>query len=345
LGWTIERHLGTGPVCDTWLASKPAAEGAVVRVLREPLAADPIVRAEWIGASWAVNRFAHPRVPRMLQDGADARGLPVVVRRWARGTPLERVVRRGVLATDLALRLAEQILDALELAHAHGVVHGAITPSNVIVTPRGTARLVDFAIAPGSSRGATALADARRTPFAAPEGRPSELADVWSVGACLHFALTGEPPGSSRPDGLVRGLTPDGAPGREVAAIVRRALADEPADRYASAYAMRAEIHALLMDRVGSAPRPVLVPESSHETRALDPEPTTEIDAREELAAAVAALRSESLGRPRSDEWRGNLVLLAAIAFAMAFATYVLVREQLADGVDLSQPALLLSPR
>ncbi len=96
-GWTLERALGAGRVCESWLATKAGAPDAVVRVLRDPFASDPLARAEWLGASWASNRFTHARVPRLLQDGADDRGAPVVVRRWANGEPLDQMIRGGTI--------------------------------------------------------------------------------------------------------------------------------------------------------------------------------------------------------------------------------------------------------
>ena len=209
-GWTLERALGGGRVCESWLATKAGAPDAVVRVLRDPFASDPLARAEWLGASWASNRFTHARVPRLLQDGADGRGAPVVVRRWANGEPLDRMVRGGPIDPRLALQLAEQLLDALEMAHAHGIVHGALTPSNVVVTARGTVRLVDFATPPGLTATHTLLR-ARSSPFMAPQQRaasmaidavpasPTEQSDVWSVGACLHFAIAGDAPDAEQP--------------------------------------------------------------------------------------------------------------------------------------------------
>ena len=131
-GWTLERLLGLGPACESWLAGKRLAPDAVVRVLRDPFANDPRARAEWLGASWAANRFTHARVPRVMQDGADGRGAPVVIRAWARGQALDAVVRGGTLAPRIALQLAEQVLDALEMAHAHGVIHGALSPLGLL---------------------------------------------------------------------------------------------------------------------------------------------------------------------------------------------------------------------
>lgn len=325
-GWTLERPLGPGPVCSSWLGLR-GDERAVVRVLGAELAVDAKARTEWLRASWAANRFHHARVVKVLEQGQvpGADGAPVVVRAWAEGESLEEAVGRGAVDEAGALRLIEHVLDALEMAHAHGILHGALTPRNVIVTPRGSARVVDFATAPGllvrRSGASERLGSHRRGPFLPPERRTvpvapcTDLADVWSAGACLHFALTGKPPS---PDAArLAGVDPD------VAAIVALALEADPARRYESAYAMLGDVRRLLAGhkphldgRAAPMPServPALVPSSSivHVPSAPPPqEPTAAVTARQR---------------------RGNVLLLLAIALLAGFATFVLVRERLAD--------------
>ncbi len=337
-----------------------APEEAVVRVLREPFASDPRTRAEWLGASWAANRFSHARVPKVLQDGADGRGAPVVVRRWAKGMPLDQLVRNGeasaanAMDPTLALQVVEQVLDALEMAHAHGIVHGALGPSNVIVTERGTVRLVDFATAPGLlARPADALLRARLSPYTAPELRaadwgrgvpPTEASDVWSAGACLHFALTGRPPPPDDPSfeagkrserserrarlARLARRAPEVQPA--LAAVADRALAIDPRDRYESAYAMLGDIRRVMAGRMPSLQSTgVSLPSSP--PGGLRPGRSLEPSGVEEVALMPALPGEKPTSVERSSEWGGNLMLFAAIALLVALATFVLVRERLAD--------------
>jgi hypothetical protein len=336
-GWTIERALGAGPVCESWLGSRASAL-AVVRVLRERFAADEHASAEWVRASWSANRFQHARVVGVIEQGviergAGERGVPVIVRGWAPGESLDQAIQRGVVDPALALRIAEQVLDALEMAHAHGIHHGALAPSNIILSPHRSARLVDF-----GHRGEDAIASARVSPFSAPERRaspaapPSETADVWSVGACLRFAI-----GSGRAD-------PD------VAAMIHVATAVDPRERYESAYAMLGDVRRVLAGRrpklrgalapvpSQSVARPPLgdltVPPSSSGLRgpaaqvfALAEAGASPPEAAGKAAAADASAKAATQGR----EWRGNVLLIAAIALIVGLATFVLVRERLAD--------------
>jgi eukaryotic-like serine/threonine-protein kinase len=357
-GWRLERLLGAGTVCESWLASKAGAPDAVVRILREPFASDPVTRAEWLGASWAANRFMHPLVPRVLQDGADARGAPVVVRRWASGRSLEEAAHgEGMMDPRRALYVAEQLLDALEMAHAHGIVHGSLSPSNVVVTARGTLRLLDFAAMPGLVEPTLGLARARVSPYMAPQQRaplaeddpsafapPSEQSDVWSVGACLYFAIAGRAPALEGPSlrRAVAGTEPN------LGAVVDRALAIDPLERYESAYAMLGDIRRVAAGRkprLQSAGQPLpsggpeaLGRESSSGVVGLESSEHARTD-----ASSPDALLDPAAGGPARSEWLGNLLLFAAIALIVGVATFVLVREQIADGAA-SGPAPRAAP-
>jgi serine/threonine-protein kinase len=314
-GWRVDKRLEGGQVCETFLATR-GAETAAVRVLLEPFASDEQTRADWLRASWAANRFHHARVAKVIEEGVDD-GRPFIVRAWARGEALDEAVRRGALDAAGALRLFEQLLDALELAHAHGIVHGAITPHNVIVTPRGSMRLVDFATTPGLLGArvgiADALAAARVTEFTAPEQRTGALdeqSDVWSVGACLAFVLEALPPSSA-----------------DVRAVVELALAREPADRYESAYAMLGDVRRLMAGR-----KPKL-------TAAHAPVPSQSVVDADALVRSLPASSSgmAELATPTPEvaparrAWAMNLLLLLAIAGLVGLATFVMVRERLSD--------------
>jgi serine/threonine-protein kinase len=335
-GWTIERSLGGGPVCASFLGVR-GSDRAVVRVLREPFAADADARAEWVRASWAANRFHHSRVVKVLDQGADERGAPVVVRAWAKGDPLHEAARIEPLDSAAALRLAEQMLDALETAHAHGIVHGALGPTNVVVTPRRTVRLLDFATAPGlftrRSDSSPLLASARRSgAFVPPErrGTPPDVAtersDVWGVGACLYFVLTGEAPpleAEARDVSARAGLSAD------VAAVVALAIGRDPTRRYESAYAMLGDVRRVL---AGQRPRldASLVAVPSQRALPLPSSFSGELGLQVTQAPSPAA---------RDPQWRGNLVLVVAIALLVGVATFVLMRERIAERPQLQQEA------
>jgi serine/threonine protein kinase len=314
-GWTVERSLGAGPLCESYLVTRTGEETAVARVLRAPYALDEQSGADWLRACWTANRFHHPRVARVIEQGKDPHGAPIIVRAWASGETLAQATERGPLELPLALGLTEQLLDALEIAHAHGILHAAISPSNIFVTPRGSVRVVDF-----GHHAEDRVSVARVGPFSAPERRasppdpPSEVADIWSVGACLRFALGAGP------------VPPD------VEAVIGMATASDPLERYASAYAMLGDVRRLLGGRAPKL-RNSLAPVPSQSFAGTP----VAVNLAVAIAPAVPSGSSEPVPQgppapaPALGEWRGNLLLVLAIALLAGLATFVLMRERLAD--------------
>lgn len=354
-GWALRKPLTRGAVCASWLAEHPerAHPPVVVRILREPFASDPDARSEWLRASWAANRFEHSRAVKILEEGIDDEtGAPVVIRRWVEGEDLAQAVARRRIDASLALRIAEQLLDALEMAHAHGIAHGAIAPSNVILTPRSSIRLVDFATTPGlRARGGadvSAISAARASGFTAPEqrlGPAMEQADIWSVAACLRFVLSGTAPVAGQ---LPPVRIPDSHLDPDVAAILDLALAVDPVDRYESAYAMLGDIRRVMGGRkpkLGGALAPVPsqgLPEVSAPPQSSGA-PSSARDRSAERMSQSGVREAEDrtaaarTGTGAMDEWRGNLFLMIAIAVLVGIASFVMFREKLAEPTETHQ--------
>jgi serine/threonine protein kinase len=331
---------------------KDAAERAVVRVMVGSAAGHERARSLFLRSAYAANRFNHPRVLPVLGDGLLESGAAYVVRAWADAEPLTNVVQaRGKLSEREVLRIAEQLLDALEMAHSHGIVHGAVTPDNVLITERGSMRLADFAAPPGlpGSRMASELdllASRRSGPFAAPERcampplPPSEAGDIFAVGAVMFYALTGEAPrGTAEGPALaqtaarsLRDVLPE--VGEELAQVVDFALRFDPIHRYESAYAMLGDVRRVLAGR-----KPKL-------REAVGPSPSSTFDMPGRAGPSSGSIlsvgrrsaspvrRAGGADRVRSsrDEWRGNVALILAIALLVGVATFVVVRERVEEG-------------
>jgi serine/threonine-protein kinase len=317
-GWTVERSLGRGAVCESLLVSR-GGERAVARVLLRPFADDAQTCADWLRACWTANRFQHALVARVLEQGTDGDGTPVVVRAFALGETLAGAIEQRRLDLPAALEIGARVLDVLEIAHSHGVVHGGISPHNIVIAPEGSARVVDF-----GHYGHDRIAAARVGPFAAPErlasseAAPTEAADIWSVGACIRAALAETT------------ITAD------VEAVLARSMAVDPRDRYASAYALLGDLRRVLGGRRpklrdSAAPVPSLslvgVPLLAAAAVAPAPPPALAAPARQTPAPAK-----------EDREWVGNLLLVMAIALLVGLATFVLVRERLGDSTRRHAP-------
>ena len=352
--WRLTKLLGAGPVSAAYEAvrgSKDAAERAVVRLMIGKVATHERARSLFLRGSYAANRFNHARVLPVMEDGTDPDGAPYVVRPWTDAETLDVLAAKGGLDEKQVLRVAEQVLDALEMAHAHGILHGAITPTNILVTARGSIRLCDFATPPGLGARAAEddmLSSRRRGPFTSPERcgpivQPaSEQSDVYSLAACMYYALSKKYPrgGAREPDALA---ATQPTPLREVAPtvsepianIVDHALSFDPMQRYESAYAMLGDVRRVMAGR-----KPKLAD-------AIAPVPSQSMSDLSNLSPPSSRGGRHSSGRMRIEkppssvgpgreqrrrrETRGNLVLILAIATLVGVATFVLMRERMQD--------------
>jgi serine/threonine-protein kinase len=182
-------------------------------------------------------RLAHPNIARLFDGGETPAGEPFIVMEYVEGRPLGAWLDAEAPALAARLDLFLAAASAVAFAHQNLVVHGDVTPGNILVDADGRPRLIDFGIARAAD--AEAAEQPRRrgrgaetaTPgYAAPEridGAPATtLSDVYSLGKVLEMLTAG-----ARPDA-------------EREAIIARATAADPADRYSTVEALRADVAA-----------------------------------------------------------------------------------------------------
>jgi serine/threonine protein kinase len=199
--YTLEREVGRGGMGAVWLGLDEVLgrQVALKRVGMAPgLGTPDLARAEREARLAA--RLNHPHVVAVydLVTEGDAQWL---VMEYVEGSTLAELVRRdGAMSPDRAAAVLGQAADALAAAHAAGIVHRDVKPSNILVAPDGQVKLSDFGIA-------RAEADASLTQTGLVTGSPAYLSpevasgqlatdasDVWSLGATLFHALAGHPP-------------------------------------------------------------------------------------------------------------------------------------------------------
>ncbi|MFO1338121.1 MAG: serine/threonine-protein kinase [Burkholderiaceae bacterium] len=272
--YRLVRLLGEGGMGTVWLAER--ADGAFTRqvAMKLPLAGPQRLR---LNERLARERdilaaLVHPRIARLYDAGVADNGQPYLAMEVAEGEPITAHANARGLGVDARLRLFLQVLDAVQYAHNQLVVHRDLKPSNIVVDAQGQVHLLDFGIAvllgqPGRDEAAlTELGQAVLTPrYASPEQvarRPlGTSSDVYSLGVVLCELLTGARPYRLSHDSraaleqaILDGepVPPSQAPGLAPAAarrlrgdldnIVLKALAKEPAQRYASADAFAADL-------------------------------------------------------------------------------------------------------
>lgn len=188
-------------------------------------------------------------VPTVVDAGIIG-GVPYLAFNDTRGTLLTDVLRDRPLGSVDVLRLAGNVLDGLEAAHRAGLVHGDLTPQNVVIARdrrgRLSARLIGIGMLPLLREHPEASAHAVHTgsgkfavTYMAPElfggGEIGHSVDLYAAGALIHHMVTGAPPrGPGREEGF------EDIP--ELPEVIERARARRPVDRYASAAAMHAAL-------------------------------------------------------------------------------------------------------
>jgi serine/threonine-protein kinase len=259
--YALKRKLGEGGMGEVWLAEhgllkRPCA----VKFVRPDLAAHPATAARFAREVQAVIGLTHPNTVRVYDYGRAEDGSFYYVMEYLDGPTLEALVGdAGPLPPGRVVYLLRQVCGALAEAHAAGLIHRDLKPGNVIVAALGgqwdVAKLLDFGLVQDLSADAedrlTRAGTVLGTPaYMSPEQASGESAvdtggDLYSLGAVMFFALTGRPPfvgktlgqllaaHRSEPPPRLTDLRPD-VPA-DLAAVVVRCLAKDPADRFSSA--------------------------------------------------------------------------------------------------------------
>jgi TolB-like protein/tetratricopeptide (TPR) repeat protein len=260
--YRLDRELGHGGMATVFLAEDLKHRRQVaIKVLRPELGA--AVGAErFLREIETVARLAHPNI-LPLHDSGNTGGLLYYVMPFVEGESLrERLQREGPLPVEEAIRIAMEVGDALDHAHARGLVHRDIKPENILLEA-GHAVVSDFGIARAVSHaGRTRLTEtgfvvgtvAYMSPEQATgEGALDARSDVYSLGCVVFEMLTGTTPygGGSAPAVLARKVVDEVPAVSEVRPavpatldeVVRKALAREPDERYSSAKALTSALN------------------------------------------------------------------------------------------------------
>ena len=200
--YTLDREVGRGACGAVWAANDEVLRRpvAIKRVGPPPGSEDTeTVRAE--REAQLAAQVNHPNVISvfdLIQDDDDHYWL---VMEYVEGCPLSTIIReQGPVPADELARLLAPVADALAVAHQLGIIHRDVKPSNILVRTDGEAKLSDFGIARAiqdatlTQTGAVTGSPAYIAPEVATGGCATPASDVWSFGATLFHALSGEPP-------------------------------------------------------------------------------------------------------------------------------------------------------
>jgi serine/threonine protein kinase len=255
--YEVEREIGRGGNARIFLARDPNGRAVALKILHPELlvsvAADRFLREIKLAS-----RLNHPHIARLLDSG-EQDWLVYYVMSYAQGLTLrERLDVCPQLSIPETLRLAADLLDALDHAHGHGIIHRDVKPANVVLSAEG-AVLLDFGIAravvaSGTDQLTRSGIAVGTSTYMSPEQITAvadidHRSDLYSLGCMLFECLAGQPPFSHRNEAVVlqlhlsqpapdvRTLRSDTPP--ELASSIAKALAKVRKDRWRSAAEMR----------------------------------------------------------------------------------------------------------
>jgi serine/threonine-protein kinase len=325
-GYRIEEQIARGGMGVVYRATHLGLDRQVaLKVIARELVDRPGFRERFLRESRLAARLEHPAVVPVY-DSREVDGELIVAMRLVKGGDLRRLIDRdGPLPPQRAINLLAQVADALDAAHTAGIVHRDVKPHNILIEGD-RAYLSDFGLAKavdesGAASSASVVGTAQ---YMSPEQWRGDsigpAADVYSLGCVLYEALTGIAP-FQRAEAETDPQMPHG-----VEAAIRRAVAKDPAERYATATALIAAARAA----EGSEVRPTAV--LSHD----DSERTT-----------VPSHSQSFFGRlgGRATAWLvgGALIVVAAMAAAVLFLLLGSDGPEVSDPVEVGTPPLRIA--
>ncbi len=276
-----------------------------VKLLRVDLAGDPVFQARFRREAQASAGLNHPNIVAVYDTGeekdpASGVSIPFIVMELVEGHTLRELLRDGrKILPDRALEFTAGVLDALAYSHRAGIIHRDIKPANVMLTNSGRVKVMDFgiarAVADTSATMTQTAAVIGTAQYLSPEQARGEKvdsrSDIYSAGCLLYELLVAQPPfrGDSPVSVAYQHVREAPVPPSQLDplvtasmdAIVLKALAKDPAQRYQTASDMRDDINRLLAGHAVKATAPVAaVPVGAVDpTRVLpttvDPTPTS----------------------------------------------------------------------
>ena len=250
--YRIEEPVARSGMASIYRATDTRDQRQVALKIPHPdLEADPILFDRFQRESGIGEKLDHPKVMRVF--GGEKRSRIYMVMEWCEGRLLRQILDEGPLAQDRAIRIAVEVLDALDYIHAHGVVHRDLKPENIMVDANDRIKLIDFGIAGDSAAKRLTYANftaAIGTPnYISPEQvrgkRGDGRSDLYSMGVILYEMLSGKLPFSgpnpmaAMNERLLNYPLPptvaNPAISPQLQEVLYRALERDPKNRYAKA--------------------------------------------------------------------------------------------------------------
>lgn len=242
-----------------------------LKFLPADITRDPSARRRFLREAQAVALLDHPNVATIYETGESEGGRVFLALAFYEGETLQQKLARGPLPLPEAVKIARQLLQGLAAAHRRQIVHRDVKPANVVVLPDGMVKLLDFGLAKmAGATTVTRLGSSPGTPaYKSPEQTRGEKvdprSDLWALGVVLYEMVTGRLPFGGEYEQAViyailneppRPLDGAGVFPPELTAVIERALAKDPAARYATAEELEEALGRISPKAEGAVTRP-----------------------------------------------------------------------------------------
>lgn len=339
--------LGEGGMANVYLAEDIILQRKVaVKILRLDLQNEPQTQARFQREALATSELSHPNIVSVLDVGTD-HGLPYMVMEYVDGPDLKEYIRENSpLDLREVIRIMDQILSAVALAHKHNVIHRDLKPQNILMDKRGNIKIADFGIAVALNQSSITQTNSvmGSVHYMSPEqtrgGLVTKQSDIYSLGIILYELITGTVPfNGDTPVSVALKHAQEPIPSirkkdksvpQALENVVLKATAKDPRDRYASAQAMKADLDSSLDPE--RSDEPIFVPNhgnSDDKTIVLPgfkPQKTTAEESKKEEKSEV----EETPKKEKKSFWQNvkahkwwwifSVIAAGLIIFIMIFA-------------------------
>jgi len=281
--YEVEERLGAGGMGVVYKArDRKLGRQVALKFLSSHLVASERAKQRFIAEARAASALDHPSIATIhaIEETPDGQ-LYIVMAFYEGETIAAHLARRGSIPVGQAIELALQAAEGLARAHANGIVHRDVKPANLMVTPEGRVKVLDFGLAKVEDVRLTDAGTTLGTPaYMSPEqvrgSRVDHLTDVWSLGVVLYEMLTGRLPfsGEHREQVLDAVLHADPTPPShwtsvppDLEAVIVRALDRSPGGRQRTMAALLDELRAVRDGRLGASSADTLVQPGSSAAR------------------------------------------------------------------------------
>ena len=336
--------LGEGGMANVYLAEDIILQRKVaVKILRLDLQNEPQTQARFQREALATSELSHPNIVSVLDVGTD-HGLPYMVMEYVDGPDLKEYIRQNApLDLHEVIRIMDQILSAVALAHKHNVIHRDLKPQNILMDKIGNIKIADFGIAVALNQSSVTQTNSvmGSVHYMSPEqtrgGLVTKQSDIYSLGIILYELITGTVPfNGDTPVSIALKHAQEPIPSirkkdqsvpQALENVVLKATAKDPRDRYATAQAMQADLDSSLDPE--RADEPVFVPNhgnNNDKTIVLPgfkaPEKEQTVESEEENKPDKKEKKKDFWQNVKSHKWWWIFSVIAAglIIFIMIFA-------------------------